>query len=181
MVQNKKANISVLLNYWGLAVLEQGNYPDAQKYFEEAILISRELGNQPNLGGALANLGEVLLNQGYYARAHASLTESLQLLHEVNNVLAITQVLETFACLMHKVNQPQRAAVFFGAADASRGILDAPRTLHECSDYDSILAEINSALGTKRSEYELAIGRSMTLAQAVSMALQIPSIDNDTL
>lgn len=57
----------------------QGDYPKAQKYYERALEVAREIGEQRGLARTLSKLGVILSNQGDIGGARQLYNESLQI------------------------------------------------------------------------------------------------------
>jgi len=69
--------LALALNYAGNLALDQGDHSAARAFYEEALVIYRELGKQFFIAGLLHNLGGVSLHQGDYARARACFEDNL--------------------------------------------------------------------------------------------------------
>lgn len=65
----------------------QSDYPAAKAFFEDALVIQRQLGNRKGVAAALGSLGNVAQYQGDYAAARALFEESLEINREVGNRL----------------------------------------------------------------------------------------------
>jgi predicted ATPase/DNA-binding SARP family transcriptional activator len=77
--------ISRTLNNLGVAAFDEGNYRDAQRYFEESLATERQLDARPGL--QIANLADVLKVRGDDARAQELFEESLSLAREIGEVI----------------------------------------------------------------------------------------------
>jgi tetratricopeptide (TPR) repeat protein len=74
---------SRLLNSLGLISIEQGNYPAAQTYFEQSLMITQEEGNLLDQPLPLNNLGMVLGILGDYSGARGFYEQSLVLARKI--------------------------------------------------------------------------------------------------
>ncbi len=58
--------------------LEQGEYAEAQAYFEQALRSYRQVGDRYNEGAALGKLGDVAFQQGDYQAARIYYEQALE-------------------------------------------------------------------------------------------------------
>jgi predicted ATPase/DNA-binding CsgD family transcriptional regulator len=63
---------------------EVGDYRAASKYFDQAMAIFQEMGDQQGIGNVLLQLGWAAMRSGRYAQAEQPLTEALLLLRELS-------------------------------------------------------------------------------------------------
>jgi len=75
---------------------KQGDYPTAQAYYEQSLLLCRELGERTGAAVALLNLGQVALASGNDGHAQSYLDESLATFQELG---AKVYSAYTLACL----------------------------------------------------------------------------------
>jgi tetratricopeptide (TPR) repeat protein len=64
---------------------DQGNYPEALRYYEESLAIRREVGDRAGEGTTLNNIGGIYDNQGNYPEALRFYEQSLAILREVGD------------------------------------------------------------------------------------------------
>jgi predicted ATPase/class 3 adenylate cyclase/Tfp pilus assembly protein PilF len=77
----------------GVLAETQGDYARADELHEDALTLSRQLGNREGIARALGNLGVVAFDQGDGERATSLLEESLALARETGNRLLIATAL----------------------------------------------------------------------------------------
>jgi tetratricopeptide (TPR) repeat protein len=73
------------LNERGLAAYTQGQYPEALNYFQQALVIAREVGNRAGEGTTLNNIGLVYQAQGRYDQALQNYQQALVVSREIGN------------------------------------------------------------------------------------------------
>jgi tetratricopeptide (TPR) repeat protein len=101
------------LNSLGVIAWEQGNYTEAQRFYEESLVLRRQLGQPHLLSGPLNNLGLVALARKDYDTAQAALEEALAIDRELQFPTAIASVLLNLGTLMLDRGELVRAQAHF--------------------------------------------------------------------
>jgi predicted ATPase/Flp pilus assembly protein TadD len=163
--------MAVLLNM-GYATMVRGDFERAEALLEESLAMSRESKDPFANSSALLALGIVATRRGDHGRAKTLLEESLVLSRKLGSMGNIAEGLETLAEMSEALGDAPRAARIWGAADALREITGSPwlpleRRLHE-PYLESARSRMDEADWTKAWEE----GRTMTLDEAISFALQ---------
>ena len=110
-------------------------------------------------------------DQGEYDVARARLTEGLEILREVGDRRGIAFILEGFAGLAAAEAQPTRAICLASAAASLRRIIGAAAPPAWRSDLERSLEAASTGLSREAVEDAGALGRRMTLPEAVAFAL----------
>src|SRR5262249_39811276 len=155
----------------GNVALKQGDLEAARSFYEESLRSSRERGNKVNIAVALNNLGKIARDQGDTQAAWALHRESLTIRRELGDKGGYPWSLEAFARLAAP-EDPERAARWWGAAEALRESLGWPLPPNEREEYDRYRSAARKALGEEPFAVAWAEGRAMTPEQAVADALQ---------
>ena len=92
-----------------ICLWSEGDWSRARPFLEEAIAVSRELGDKTILAGSLSTLGATAISQGDYTGARLFLTESLVLLRESNDKHAIGWSLTYLGDLSHAEHDDEQA------------------------------------------------------------------------
>jgi predicted ATPase/Tfp pilus assembly protein PilF len=166
-----KLGIRSTLHSLGRNAMVQGDYERAIQLLEEALAIARESGEAPGWAAALGDLAVVALRQGDEARAEALGRESLQLSVSQNLTHDLLDGLEGLG-MVACARRPRRAARLFGAAEALRESLRAPRWPGDRADYSQHVGVLRARLNEADFEAAWAEGRALTLEQAVACALE---------
>jgi tetratricopeptide (TPR) repeat protein len=156
----------------GDLALEQGDYAQARARLEEGLGLFRELGDERKIVEGLVNLGIVAAREGRSNEAEALLREGLEYAEElVDKELAIWCLTELAGLALSK-----------GDAERAAGLTGAIETLCEetghtlVPDQQRLSEQTRSALLSELGEEHLvaalALGRAMTLDQAVAYALR---------
>ncbi len=166
-----KEGIGHVLSGLGEVERLQNHYAAASPLHEESLAILRELGDKEGIGYALAGLGEVERLQNRYDSAVALLAEALSLLKEIGDRPRVVTCLERFAHLAAAKGRLNRAARLFAVAGAARDTMGTPLPPSDRADYDRTITAARTGLGDEAFAEAWAVGRAMTLEQAVAYAL----------
>jgi predicted ATPase/class 3 adenylate cyclase len=152
--------------------LLQGDYKRATALIEEALAWAREHGAAQLVVQNLINLGLATREIGDHDRAAAYFEEALALSQEMRDRLGLIEALEGVAGLVVAMAADRRAALLWGAAEALREATGASLAEVDYELHEPHLAAARSRLGEQAWHEALAEGRTMTLEQAVSYALE---------
>jgi predicted ATPase/DNA-binding SARP family transcriptional activator len=169
----EKRGIALALNLSGAAFQLQKKHNQAIAVLEESIALCRELGDKRGLALALDLLGVVLRLQGEACRAGMLLKESLALRQALGDKRGIADCLENLAILAVVQQDFDRASKLFSAAEALRESIGAPLLVYERTDHNDYLSLLRSRLDRSVFEATQGQGRSMSLAQVISYALEV--------
>jgi predicted ATPase/class 3 adenylate cyclase len=158
--------ISGNLAYW------QGNYPQASSYYQEEILLAEKTGyHYQNLWGRV-HLAYTVLRQGDIQRAHSMFEDSIEHTREAGLTIALVFAIEGLASLNVHQNQLERAAKLFAWADAMRLQIGDLHPLVEQNSVERDLAVIHARIDDIECARLSAEGRSMTVEEAIILALE---------
>jgi hypothetical protein len=158
-------------NGLGLAARRQGHYGRASELHLQALSFFREAGFTEETAYSLACLGFVEELRGDLDAAEAFHRESLLVTRELFDDLPLAFALEGLACVAAARQQPQRAAVLLGAAEAIRERAGTPLPPQERVDVDRATDAAVSALGREAFTKALERGRRMSIEEATGYAL----------
>ena len=139
---------------------------------EQAIAMSMRLGELWVRGFALNYLGQATWLRGDRPRGEALAREAATCKYALDDRNGLAIVLETLAWMAAELGQHQRAAQLLGAAERVRHetaqtLIELFRTQHERSQSTAV-----QGLGLKSFEVAFTRGRSMTISQAVTFAVE---------
>jgi predicted ATPase/DNA-binding XRE family transcriptional regulator len=149
----------------------QGNYLRAGAIYYEALALARELGIETMISVALYNLGYVTENLGDYTRAAAYFRGSLTEAQKVG-IRGIEGCLIGLAGVAGRSGQPEHAARLFGAGEALLESIGARLESVYQKEYERDLAVARAQSAADQFERARAEGRSMTMEQAIELALR---------
>ena len=100
-----RQDLGLSLNELGMVYLDQGLFEKAQPYFEEWLILARELHFTHGISIALLNLGMVMHHQGQFTQAATHYQESLNLSRQLGLQTNVAMVLSSFSILRLEQNQ----------------------------------------------------------------------------
>jgi predicted ATPase/DNA-binding CsgD family transcriptional regulator len=165
-------------NRWGIAQVEygmgtlaraRGDAEMAVRYFQDAMVIFRELDAWPEIARCQAGIGWIAVTSGDFGLAQESLAEGLRLNQACGQRLGIARGLEAFAALAVVRQQPERAARLAGAACQLRESLGHGAGIG--SRIEEVLEFARDRIGTSGAAALFAEGREMRGEDATSYAL----------
>lgn len=161
------------LFYLGTGMSENiaGNYETAKMYIEEGLSVFKQMRNWNFELIMTSELGHVARHSGKTSEARNIYVKTIKGWQNMGNRPAIANQLECFALLAITEEEPQRAAILFGAAEALREKVTSPMTDYEQVEYDQFMERLRSMLPATKLQPLWDEGRSMTLEQAIEFAL----------
>ncbi len=159
------------LNTLGTIAYQRGDLDRAAIRFEEAHHAIRAVGNTYGIGFVLSNLAKVARDQGEYGRSAALYAESLALRYQQGEKPSMAGGLRGLASIAAATKQYVRAARLWGAAEALNETIGAPSPQPRARALQAI-EQTRAALGDETFAAAWAAGRALTLAEAMSEALE---------
>jgi predicted ATPase/DNA-binding SARP family transcriptional activator len=156
----------------GTEAMDEGAYETARPLFEESLALQRELGDRARMAVSLYSLGRVAQQQGDCPQAISHLQESLRYCREAANLQMIADCLEGLAGVAGTLDQPERMARLFGAAEALRERVGSSTFPIGRGEYERDLGTSSDALGEEAFAAAWAAGRVMSIEDAIDVALQ---------
>jgi predicted ATPase/class 3 adenylate cyclase len=167
-----KRNIAGTLHNLAEVERQRGNYERAKALGMESIALLREMEDKWQLGMVVGWLGLLAVWSGDdHDLAERSLEEALALDRELGNWAYGAYCLESFAGLAGARAQGSRAARLWGAAEALRTNIGAPRPLDARLLYEPSMAAARAQLGEAAWEAAFAEGMAMSPEEAAEYAL----------
>ena len=148
----------------------QGEPERAQRLYEEALALARDMEDSFRMAACLESIGALAIDQGETEWAREALSEGLETAQSGGYRKLIAGLLEQFAGLVALEGRPARAAKLYGAAQALREELGAPRPAEEVEHYQAQLDRARSQVGEAEWSAAWDDGQGMELAQAISYA-----------
>ena len=163
--------LAMLFNNVGEVTEAEGDLINARQLYERAVQ-GLERGNQMNLAFALSNLGAVAYQQSAYAEARACYKQALAKAREFGSKKAIIYCLDGFAALAVSEGRPEVSAQLCGAADALRESIGIQQEPHERKRRDQYISRIETSLAKTLVLEVMRSGRTLSLNEAVALALR---------
>lgn len=162
--------IGLAFNYQGDVARLRGDYATAAARYTAALPLLRQANAKSEIPAVLHNLGHVVLAQGDASHAQALFTEGLALHRAIGNRMGVVECLIGLAATATSRNEPARAAMLLGAADALREELAAPLFAGEQSVYQRTAEITQRALDLPAWEAAHRAGQTMSLTDVIGAA-----------
>ncbi len=171
-VQRPIGDDPFILLHLGELALRQGDYAQARAYYEQNLSICKEQGQMNSALWSTVNLGYIALREGDEERARATFAEVQQRFQATGSKIGVVYALEGLASLATRQRRPERAVQLYAWADAVRTAIGDTRPPVEQADVDQDFAIIRAQLDEATVTAVYAVGKEMTLEQAVAYALE---------
>lgn len=160
------------LQYLAELAIYEGSHIEARALCDEALSMSRNAGMRGQQFWLLSDLGFIALQEGKWEEARASLINDLLRFRSAGQTNGMLNRVEGFARLAARQGQPDRAIRLFAFAAAMRQVKDYLLVPVDQALVDHDLALAKAQLDDKTFEALCTEGRTMTLEQAVELALE---------
>jgi predicted ATPase/class 3 adenylate cyclase len=158
-----KENMAICFFLLGGAALQQSDSAAARSFAEQSLELFKEMGDQGWIAQSLALLGKVNVVQGDYTAARALYEESLTF-----PLGGDASSLEGLAGVVAAQGELTWAARLWGATEALREAICAPRPPFERVRYERAVAAVRAQLGEKAFAAAWAQGQKMTPEQVLA-------------
>ena len=145
-----------------------GDFETAAVLHKEALDLGQEAGTRDAQALARKGLAHAARRQGDYARASDLYRSALAYYQEASSPAGIAGSLEGLACVAAARQRPERAAVLLGAAESTRAQAQVQLAPQDRIDVDEATAAAISALGEEAFATALAVGRRMSIHEALA-------------
>lgn len=159
------------LNNLGVTEHIEGRPAEALEYLAESLEIFREVGHKQGIARTMMNQGGALRDLGELEAAARLLMDSLLLWRELGDKWDATDCLEDLAAVYLEQGRWATSATVYGAAEALRTEIGAPRAPYDDETYDRRVDELRKQMAAAELEQAWGRGRAMKMGQAVDFAL----------
>ena len=166
-----RVGVGWALTALGMVARADGRRDVARSRLEHSLAVWREVGDRQNTANVLGTLAALARDAGEFDHATALLCDGLGILREVGDRRAIAFVLEGFAGLAAAQGHAIRSIAIVAAAQAIRERIGAPAPPSWRVELDRALKQAGSALKAEAVADATRRGRSMTLPEAIALAL----------
>jgi non-specific serine/threonine protein kinase len=163
--------LAISLLYLGVLARAQGDNARARSLLGEAVRMFGAIDDRFMIASARGHLADVELDAGDLARARRLLGESLATLRVLGARLSIVRCLEREARLALVEGRFATVLRLGGAASAFRSSMGATLLAAELADVERMLGAARSALSAETAAQQWALGRAMTVDEAMDLAL----------
>jgi predicted ATPase/class 3 adenylate cyclase len=148
-----------------------GRLEEARRSFDEAEAWYREIGDRRFEFVARSDRGHAVRRAGALDEAEDVYRETIRGWQHLGSRGAIANQLESFGFLAIARGDVRKAARLLGAAEGLRERVGAVMLLHERREYEGHLGQLRGSLDPATLESEWAAGRTMSMDEAIEMAL----------
>jgi ATP/maltotriose-dependent transcriptional regulator MalT len=165
-----RAALSVAISILGTAFRLRGDLDQAAAVLNEALQVSRRVGNTWIVGATLLDLAHVALARGEKERSVSLFGECLAVAHQISDSRRIAECLEGLGEIAAASGQAERAARLLGAAHTLRKVNGSTVQPVNRAVHARTLAAARKVLGGAAFSAAWDSGRAMRLEQAVAEA-----------
>ena len=171
LAKARELGVDVGIPLRGLADVarKQGRFSDAEALYEEALAPFESVGDDAWVAFACVGLAAVHIHQGRLDMARAPLRRALSLMVSLRSPVGISFALDVAALA---ATDARSAARLLGKSDELREETGEPRPPVDVS-YEQAAAAAVDALGQERFDAAYAVGRALSLDDAVALALEV--------
>jgi tetratricopeptide (TPR) repeat protein len=155
----------------GIGARSQGRFDRAQRHFEEGLRIFIQMGHKGMITGMTSEIAHTQRALSNYTAAKNTYRETIKLYQDYGNRPAVAHQLECFAMIAVVEEEPQRAAKLFAAAEAIRELTGHKRSDEEEAEEAQFMSRLRVMLPEAEFNTLWAKGKSMTMEQAIELAL----------
>ena len=150
----------------------QGDYDRAEQLYEKSLAISREHSLNDGKANALFSLGSVALHRTNYRMAARYFKDAYHIGRTIQETGSAIDIIHMFAAVSAGMNQFERAARLYGAAQALMEVSNFPDMLYDRVEANHLIQIARRQLGDHGFEALASEGRAMTMEQAIEYALE---------
>jgi DNA-binding CsgD family transcriptional regulator len=169
------------LNALGVLSLSRGDMHHASELFSESLTVQRHSGNTTGASYTLVNLAKLARAAGEFDTARRLYAESLQVRVEQNDILGIASCLRGLASMALAGGDDDRAAQLYGAAERLSDDTGAYLAETARVRYLAVIDGLRARMGEAAFADRWAVGRAMSRAETVELALAAETTANDPL
>jgi tetratricopeptide (TPR) repeat protein len=170
IIGNSLLDLQILMME-GRLLANTGDLERAEAIYREANHGFQEFGEPTQAILPRSELAHTLRRQGKWDQALLLYRETILYFQDMGHEPAVANQLECFAYIAVAQQEPEKAGLLLGAAQAIRERTNNPLHLPwETADYEQAMERLGEMLGITGRDAAVAEGRSMTLDKAVSFA-----------
>ena len=162
-----RRGIAITNNNLGVIALQRDDLTGAHDWFEGGLRVAQDLGDAYTRAALQYGLGRIAVRQGDVAGAMERFDRSLALWRQMGARRSIAECLDGIAAAAALAGEDHASARLLGAAVALRRQLNIGVPTRMQATIEALGADLRDRLGEETWEGECAVGRAMTLDDAV--------------
>jgi tetratricopeptide (TPR) repeat protein len=170
-IQNEWATAMSLFGMGRVAGVT-GDLATARAKFLQSADLAKKMGNKRQMYSCYSELAHVLRENGELEEPLAIYRDLLPKWKEIGHRAAVAHELECITYILHRQDQPQRAAHILAAAVALRKMIDSAPTPLEQLEYDKELAQLREKISEAEFRQAWEQGEKLTMDEAIALAVQ---------
>ena len=165
---------------WAIAHIDirEGNTRAAGERLAMSLALFRELGDQLGIGHVLTEQGSLAQAEGEPLRSLPLLLAALDIRARAGDRLGVVICLERISSAAARLDMPRQAALLLGATAAQRQTLGTPLSPYDQSHIELVHCKIGESICSKELDIEFEHGRTLSIADAVSIVQRISDSEN---
>ena len=163
--------IAKALNNLGISAHTQGDFAEARRFYQESVDICRNLGEKWIMSHALYNLGHIAYEEGDSLKARELYAEVVELCRELEDKDGSAFVLASLANVLYTERRGFSSARVQGAVTAYLQDLGSLLETLEQIAFDKTMLALKEMLGEEAYQKEFEAGKTLSLEQAIELAL----------
>jgi hypothetical protein len=155
----------------GRGAMFRKEFAVARDRFSKCLPVFEEMGDDHRANMIHSELAHMDRYEGKYEQAEAVYRKTILVWQKLGHRAAVAHQLECFAFLAKASEKAERAAHLFGAAEILREKIHIPMQPTEQVEYEQEVADLRKGMDEKVFISIWAEGRTMTMEQAIDLAL----------
>ena len=148
----------------------ENDFDEAERLYEEALVLDREQGNLSCTAANLANLAEMSIRRGSAGRARAMVSEAMAIVEVIGSKRLGVGLLDEATELAALSGDSERAARLHGAAEAAFEQMSLHREPQDMTFLLSLIAQVRDVLGPAAFDAAESAGRALSYDEAIAEA-----------
>ncbi len=179
--KERSAERAKVLNAAGAMAHLQGDYPAARTWYEERLLIARELGNKTVIASSLVNLGPVHLALGDVAIARALYEEALGMRQDLTDRALVAGLLNNLGNLVRNSGDASAARAMYEESLAIKRELGDKQGIANTLNNLGLAASAQGEFDLARAMYEESLAIKRELGDRRGIATSLTNLAGEAL
>jgi predicted ATPase/class 3 adenylate cyclase len=155
----------------GRGAMYRGDYAIARERFTYCLPYFIEMRDQHRTNMVYSEFAHIDRYEGKLQQAHEAYRKTIVVWLKLGHRAAVAHQLECFAYLAKAQEEPERALLLFGAAEALREKINIHMQPHERQEYERNVAHLHTMLAESEFRKLWNRGRVMTMDEAIELAI----------
>jgi predicted ATPase len=162
---------TILLFGVAMGARYRGRFEEARKQFAPLLQIFQDMGDFHRANMVQSEMAHMDRAEGKLTSAGAIYRETILVWKRLGHRAAVANQFECLAFIAKANEQPERAAILLGAAEALREMINIRMTDMERVEYDREVADLKANMTEKDFNAAWSKGRAMGMDEAIQLAL----------